>query len=38
LPGQIGRGFVIPFRGRVAIETMHGARLDIALVPNVDRF
>src|ERR1700719_2588049 len=27
LPGQIGRGFVIPFRRRVAIEAMSCARI-----------
>ena len=37
LPGQIGRGFVIPFRRRVAIEAMYGARVNIAFVRNVRR-
>src|SRR5215469_16077120 len=37
LPGQIGRGLVIPFWRRVAIEPMHGTRVDIALVWNVRR-
>ena len=26
LPGEIGRGFVVSFRRRVAIEAVHGAR------------
>ena len=30
LRGQIGRGFVKPFRRRVAIEAMYGARVNIA--------
>src|SRR5580700_2442399 len=37
LPGQIGRGFVIAFRRRVAIEAMDGARVNIAFVRNVRR-
>ena len=37
LPGQIGRGFVIPFWCRVAIEAMSGARIDVAFVRNVRR-
>src|ERR1700728_2420656 len=37
LPGQIGRGFVIPLRRRVAIEAMYGTRVNIALVRNVRR-
>ena len=37
LPCQIGRGFVISFRRRVAIEAMHRARVDIAVVRNIRR-
>src|SRR5580704_3332235 len=37
LPGQIRRGFVIPFRRRIAIEAMYGARVNIAFVRNVRR-
>ena len=37
LPGQIGRGFVVPFWRRVAIEAMYGARVNIAVVRNVRR-
>ena len=37
LPREICRSFVIAFRRRVTIETMHGARVDIALVRNVGR-
>src|ERR1700759_2939003 len=37
LPGQIGRGFVIPFRSRVAIEAMYGAWINIAFVRNIGR-
>ena len=37
LPGQIGISLVIPFRCRVAIESMHGARVDVAFVGDVRR-
>src|ERR1700728_4099411 len=37
LPGQIGCRFVIPFRHRVAIEAMYGARVNIAFVRNMRR-
>ena len=36
-PGQIGRSLVIPFRGRVAIEAMYSARVNIAFMWNVHR-
>ena len=35
LPGQIGCGFVVSFRGCVAIEAMPGAWVDITFVGHV---
>jgi hypothetical protein len=37
LPGQIGRGFLIPFRRRVASEAMYGTGVNIVVVRNVRR-
>ena len=37
LPRQIGRGLVIPFRRRVAIEAMSRTRVNVAFVWNVRR-
>ena len=35
LPCEIGSGFVVPFRSCVAIEAMHGARINVTFMRNV---